>query len=404
MKTLKMRIEPNSEQRKEIDFMLDANRLVYNGLITACKSKYSREDMLPSFFDLNKLITKMRANSSYLKAACSNSQYATAKRVLQACKKTLGDHKKEGGVLLFETLEFKTRGNHFPRYCPRNRFTAYTYPRPIDFSVVNVERDGRNRRMLRLGKVPGLVRCYNQGRKIQGKMKTCTIKRKNMGKYYLYYACISYEEETKPYVDPLKGPVGVDLGISNIAALSDGTVFRNERIFKKLHKSLAKVQRRMSKTLYGSVQYKNLDTTFHHIIEKIRNHRKNNVETISAYVVKNHDFIGMEDLTADELRDQARDRFMTREYNDASLGALIKRITDKALSANREIVLVPPEYTSQLCSHCGETVYKDLNTRVHSCPYCGYKADRDVNAANNIYHRGLEIKIHGMGRLSRFPV
>ncbi len=403
MKTLKVRIEPNSEQRKVIDFMLDANRLVYNGLITACKSKYVREDKLPSFFDLNKLVTKMRMNSSYLGAAHSNSQYATAKRVIQACKKSLGDHENEGGVLLFETMTFKMRGNHFPRYCPKDQFTSYTYPNTRYFSFKTEKCGRKKKRILQLGKVPGRIRCYNNRTKVDGTIKTCTIKRKSMGTYYRYFACFSYEDNQKPYVNPLKGPVGVDVGISNVAALSDGTVFPNTRIFKRLGDREARIKRRMSRMLYGSPEYRKLHTRLDHLWDKINNHKKNNVENISAYIVENHDFIGMEDLSVRQLREISRDRFMTREYNDASLGALIKRIKDKASSANREIVLVPQEYTSQQCSRCGCIVKKDLKTRVHHCPSCGYCVDRDVNAAKNILHRAIEMKMHGMGRPSLSP-
>ena len=50
---------------------------------------------------------------------------------------------------------------------------------------------------------------------------------------------------------------------------------------------------------------------------------------------------------------------------------------------------VPPHNTSQNCSNCGKKVQKSLSTRTHKCPYCGYEADRDVNAAINILKKGL---------------
>ncbi|MBR1888606.1 MAG: transposase, partial [Candidatus Methanomethylophilus sp.] len=95
-------------------------------------------------------------------------------------------------------------------------------------------------------------------------------------------------------------------------------------------------------------------------------------------------------------------RTMTIGYNDASLGTLVRRIKDKASSAGRIVILVDPKDTSQLCSQCGSIVKKDLWTRVHSCPFCGFTADRDVNAAKNILRRALA-KISGMDRPSRSP-
>ncbi|WP_036723084.1 zinc ribbon domain-containing protein, partial [Paenibacillus forsythiae] len=59
----------------------------------------------------------------------------------------------------------------------------------------------------------------------------------------------------------------------------------------------------------------------------------------------------------------------------------------KAESAGRIVKQVDPRNTSQLCSHCGEIVKKELKERIHNCQHCGYVADRDVNAAINILQR-----------------
>lgn len=57
-------------------------------------------------------------------------------------------------------------------------------------------------------------------------------------------------------------------------------------------------------------------------------------------------------------------------------------------------IAVPPHYTSQNCSSCGEIVKKTLSTRTHQCPHCGYVADRDENAARNILQIGLATAGH----------
>ena len=248
--------------------------------------------------------------------------------------------------------------------------------------------------MLRLGKVPGLIRCYNQSTKIDGIMKTCTVKRKDMGHYSLYYACIAYEPSPIPFEEPPKGPVGVDLGIHNIAALSDGTIFPNDHMFSKLKRTLEKHQRKFSRTSPGTKAFGKIQTRINHIYEKIANHRKNSIENISSYITKNHSHIVMEDLSVKQLRSISRNRFMTNGYNDASLGTLRRRIEDKASSAGREIILVNPNKTSQMCSVCEDIIEKDLSVREHICPQCGYTADRDVNAARNILNRSHLVQTH----------
>ena len=394
MKTIKFRIEPNSEQRKVIDRMIDANRIAYNNMLTACKIHYGKTKELPSAFDMNKIGTRMRHNSPYIAQAYSMTLNETAGRVIKACNKTLGIHEKESGEIDIDTFSFILPDRHFPRYKSYSQFNSITYPSPRDYSVIAEKKGSKKKRMLRLGKVPGLIRCYNQSTKFDGIMKTCTVKRKDMGRYSLYYACIAYEPSPIPINEPPKGPVGVDLGIHNIAALSDGTVFPNDRIFPKLKRTLEKHQRKLSRTSRGTKQYEKIQTRINHLYEKISNHRKNNTEQISSYIVKNHSHIVMEDLSVKQLRSKSRNRFMTNGYNDASLGLLRRRIEDKASSAGREIILVNPNKTSQMCSVCEDIVEKDLSVREHICPQCGYTADRDVNAARNILNRSHLVQTH----------
>ena len=387
MKTIKFRIEPNSEQRNIIDQMIDANRIVYNNMLTACRIHYGKTKEIPTVFDMNKIGTRMRHNSPYISKAYSLTLNETAGRVIKACGKTLGTHKKESGEFDIDTFTFILPDRHFPRYRSYGQFSSVTYPSPRDYSVITEKKGRKQRRMLRLGKVPGLIRCYNQSTKIDGVMRTCTIKRKDMGRYHVYFACIAYEPLPVPFTEAPKGPVGVDIGIRNIAALSDGTVFPNDRIFPKMKGTLEKHQRKLSRTSPGTKLYERIQTRINHLYEKINNHRKNNTEQISSYIVKNHSHIVMENLSVKALRSISRDRYMTNGYNDASLGTLRRRIEDKASSAGRKIILVNPKDTSQMCSRCENIIEKDLSVRQHICPQCGYISDRDVNAARNILQR-----------------
>ena len=387
MKTFKCRIEPDAVQKEAIGRMIDANRLVYNNMVTACRIQYGRDRTLPTAFDLNKLATRMRHNSPYVAEAYSTTLNETSKRVVQACKKTLGEHEKESEVIFLDTMKYVTH-DHFPRYKSAGQFNSYSYPTDRDYSVMIKKDDsGKKKRYLRLGKVPGLIRCYNQSIELKGELRTCTIKRKDMGSYCLYYACISYEPEPKPSEEPLNGPVGIDVGVSNIVALSDGNIVKNDHIFHHSALQLKKLQQRLSRLSPGTKVYGKMQTKINHLYGKIRNHRRNIVETVSAMLVKNYEAIAMEDLSVMQIRSISKSRKMTNGYNDASLGILRRRILDKASSAGRGIVLVDPKGTSQSCSVCGKIVKKDLSVRVHECPYCGITMDRDVNAARNILFR-----------------
>ena len=105
MRTIKFRIEPNSEQRNVIDQMIDANRLAYNNMLTACKLQYEKDGTIPSVFDLNRSSTKMRHNSPYVKKAHSMTLLETSKRVHEAFERTL----KENTPLLLIPSNFRSQ-------------------------------------------------------------------------------------------------------------------------------------------------------------------------------------------------------------------------------------------------------------------------------------------------------
>src|SRR5579884_2186961 len=79
---------------------------------------------------------------------------------------------------------------------------------------------------------------------------------------------------------------------------------------------------------------------------------------------------------------------VSKSIMDASWGAFLDILSVKAASAGHEVIRVNPRYTSQKCFQCGEIVQKSLSVRTHLCPFCGYIADRDVNAAQNILKAG----------------
>src|SRR5262249_12596146 len=77
-----------------------------------------------------------------------------------------------------------------------------------------------------------------------------------------------------------------------------------------------------------------------------------------------------------------------KSISDAGWAAFRTILEGKAAYAGRRVVAVPPAFTSQECSGCGERVPKSLSVRTHVCPCCGLVLDRDENAASNILRAG----------------
>jgi putative transposase len=83
-----------------------------------------------------------------------------------------------------------------------------------------------------------------------------------------------------------------------------------------------------------------------------------------------------------------RNRRLAKSISDAGWSTFRQWLEYFGHKYGKITVAVPPHYTSQDCSKCGARVKKSLSTRTHVCK-CGYVADRDTNASNNILERGL---------------
>jgi len=91
--------------------------------------------------------------------------------------------------------------------------------------------------------------------------------------------------------------------------------------------------------------------------------------------------IAVEDLA---ITNMVKNHHLSKSILDASWGAFLDILEEKAARAGHQVIRVNPRYTTQACSHCGELIQKSLSVRTHICISCGYVADRDVNAAKNI--------------------
>jgi len=85
-----------------------------------------------------------------------------------------------------------------------------------------------------------------------------------------------------------------------------------------------------------------------------------------------------------QVKNMVKNHNLAKSINDAAWSMLFSFLAYKASDAGRQVIAVPPAYTSQVCSGCGELVPKKLSERWHNCPHCGLSIQRDVNAAINI--------------------
>ena len=123
------------------------------------------------------------------------------------------------------------------------------------------------------------------------------------------------------------------------------------------------------------------------IHERITHRRADFAHKRSRELVNQYQIIAFGDLAPQDMGNR---RGMRKSIMDVAWSQFIRMTIGKAAEAGRTVVRVDPRTTSKLCARCGELGAKTLRDRTHTCPTCGLVLDRDVNAALNILHRGLQ--------------
>lgn len=192
-RTIRMRVEPTAEQREFIDLSILYHCYIYNGLKTFVKLYFSEHGKLPSHNELNSVCTKIWQNHECFHTIYQNSMNYTSKRILQAfksCNPTI----RSNGNRNSEGLEEGSLSLKCPRYKKPERFNSFGYLSNNTFKIISYRRSGgRMKRGIKLGKMTGVLKCYNQNTPLPGIPKTITVSRENLGTHFEYYATIQYE-------------------------------------------------------------------------------------------------------------------------------------------------------------------------------------------------------------------
>jgi putative transposase len=357
-KTFKFRIiKPSKAVRACLEQTLTLCRNLYNAALQERRDAYRLNRVSINYYDqANQLKEIKRTNPEY-KGVHSQILQDVLKRIDKTFK-AFFQRSKQGRA-------------GFPRFKGQDRYDSFCFPQS-GFSLTGSK--------LTLSKI-GVVK-LKLSRSVVGKIKTCTIK-KEIDKWF---AIFTVETSVQPL--PKTGEsVGLDLGISAFATLSDGTRIDNFKYYDSSRKKLRVAQRRVARRKKGSNRRRKAVLQLRKIHQKIRNQRNDFHHKITAYLVKYYDLIAIEKLSVLGLSRG----ILSRQMNDVAAGSFFQKLKFKAVCAGKTIVEVMPHRTSQKCSACGEIVRKDLSVRIHHCTNCGLILDRDHNAAINILALGQSV-------------
>ncbi|MBT9177574.1 MAG: hypothetical protein DDT20_01909 [Firmicutes bacterium] len=203
--------------------------------------------------------------------------------------------------------------------------------------------------------------------------------------------------ESKVEMAPPNGGkvVGIDCGVANLAALSDGTVIKNPRAWAQAEVKIKRLQREVSRKKLGSANRRKARARLARAYAQAANLRRDALHQTTTTITKSHGKVIIEDLKVCNMTrrrvgsGRAAKAGLNRVLLDASCGEFRRLLVYKAQLYGCEIVVVPPAHTSQRCAACG---YVDAGNRqsqsVFRCLSCGHEANADLNAAVNILVAG----------------
>ncbi|HUZ42755.1 MAG TPA: transposase [Acidimicrobiales bacterium] len=287
----------------------------------------------------------------------------------------------------------------FPRFKSSSRFDSLQW---FDTSDWKLKVNHRRLYLKGIGEIK-----TNYHRPLLGDAKAIVIKREGT-KWWLIVQ--SSNVPAMP-LEPTGRAVGIDLGVINIVATSDGERVVSDRFGDIARQSLARAQRQLATKQRGSNRRRRQVEEVARLHRKVKNQRSNAAHQISRQIVNAYDFIALENLKIvnmvrapkarpDSERPGAflpnganRKAGLNRSIHDAGWGQFVSLVSYKAESAGRTVVSVNPCFTSQTCAECH---FVDAGNRVNQkefrCLRCGHYAHADNNAARNILRAGRALQ------------
>ncbi|MGW0391685.1 RNA-guided endonuclease InsQ/TnpB family protein [Streptomyces sp. NPDC003042] len=356
------RLYPNGPQRSALARAFGCSRVVYNDALRARETARAEGAPFPKTGDLSKrLITDAKKTDE------RGWLGEVSAVVLQQSLRDLDTAYRN----FFDGLKGKRPRMGAPRFKSRKdnrqavRFTANARWKITTGGDLSLPKIGDVR--------------VKWSRSLPSVPSTVTVVKDAAGRYFASFVVETDPGEALPETD---AQVGIDLGLSHFAILSDGTKIDAPRFLRRAEKKLKKEQRRLSRKTKGSNNRTKARIKVARAHARVADARREFHHQLSTKIIRDNQAIAVEDLAVKGL---ARTR-MAKSVHDAGWSAFVSMLEYKAVKHGRTLIKIGRfEPTSQVCSACGvKDGPKPLNVREWTCGACGTVLDRDINAAVNV--------------------
>ena len=373
LQAYKFQIMPNGEQARSMRRFAGSCRFVFNKALALQKDRHERGEKKLGYAGLCKELTGWRngAETPWLADAPVHPLQQSLKDLERAY------------------TNFFAKRADFPRFKKKGQSDRFRYPDPKQIKL-----DQANSRVF-LPKL-GWLR-YRNSRDVLGTVKNVTVSCV-AGKWY---ASIQTEREVEQPVHPATSIIGIDVGITRFATLSDGSHIEPLNTFRKHQQRLARYQRAMSRKTKFSSNWKKAKARVQKIHTRIANVRRDFLHKTTTTISKNHAIVCIEDLQVRNMSKSAAGSSDSPGRNVKAKSGLNKSILDqgwfefrrqleyKQVWLGGDVLAVPARNTSRTCPACGHVSADNRQTQAQFlCVECGYENNADLVGAINILERG----------------
>ena len=380
MLNYRFRLNPTPAQAEQLAWTLDTCRQVYNHFLHRLNrvedtSKYGESNRLPKLKEwwtdlqkvhskvLQKVVERLYDNLSTLRGLKENGH-----RV---------GHLRWKGTGYYHSFTYSQSGFKLDKKSDRDRDELY---------------------LSKIGRIPVVA---HRDFPTDATVKTVTIKREPTGHWY---AVLSVETPDDPPAKPEnpENAVGIDVGILKYAHDTDGTAVGplTELLVDEWNR-LQHEQRSLSRKEHGSANYRKQQRKVARRHADLKRKRRDFLHKLSNYYAREYDLVAVEKLDAKSMMELPGN---SRSRASAAWGTFRRMLEYKCEREGTHFSAVQPHGTTKECAGCGVSTDKPLWVREHSCPACGFEADRDENAAWNVLQRGIEKLDIGTGNPESTPV
>ena len=367
-RAFRFRFYPTPEQESALNRTFGCVRVVWNHMLAERHRRWHVDGQSTSYVDANAELTafKKRDGVAFLSEVSSVP--------LQQCLR----HQQKAMTAFFE------KRSRYPRFKSRRNRQAAEYTR----SAFRYDPAARALTLAKMDTPLNVV--WSRDLPDGAEPTTVTVSRDFAGRWHVSMLCDATIEPM-----PITGSaVGVDLGLKSFAVTSDGEVIDHPKLLARKAARLARYQRAMARKQKGSANRAKARTKVARVHAEITDARRDFLHKTSTRLVRTNDVIAVEDLA---VANMVRNRSLSRSISDSGWAEFVSQLEYKCAWYGRTLIKIDRWYpSSKTCSSCGHLLVElSLGTRHWTCPGCGTRHDRDLNAAKNILAAGLAVTACG---------